>query len=85
MIAEKARVDHVTVGAVRKAVEATGEIHQSDTRVGKNGVEKPATTATPACQNRAGAFLHPPDRSELPGGQAEAPQGDLRDLRPLFA
>ncbi|OLP56925.1 hypothetical protein BJF92_11215 [Rhizobium rhizosphaerae] len=41
-IAEKVGVDHKTVGAIRKEMESTGEIPQSKTVVGRNGVRKPA-------------------------------------------
>lgn len=42
VIAEKARVSPTSVGSARAELEATVQIGQSDTRVGKNGVEKPA-------------------------------------------
>jgi len=41
VIAEKAKVNHETVGHARRKLEAGGGIRQSDKRVGKNGVEKP--------------------------------------------
>jgi ParB-like chromosome segregation protein Spo0J len=41
-VASKVGVDHKTVAAVRKAVEASGEIPQSETRVGQDGRERAA-------------------------------------------
>ena len=46
-IAKTAKVDHKTVGAVRRKGEATGEIPQSSSRVGMNGVAKPLTASKP--------------------------------------
>lgn len=45
VIAEKVGVHNETVGAARRALEHTDGIRQSDTRIGKNGVEKPARKA----------------------------------------
>lgn len=42
-IAEKARVSPTSVGSARAELEATVQIGQSETRIGKNGVEKPTT------------------------------------------
>jgi ParB-like chromosome segregation protein Spo0J len=41
-IADEAKVDHKTVGAVREAMEATGEIPQLDTTTGKDGKKRKA-------------------------------------------
>lgn len=45
VIAEKVGVSPTSVGAARAELEATVQIGQSDTRIGKNGVEKPARKA----------------------------------------
>jgi DNA-binding CsgD family transcriptional regulator len=44
-IAEEAGVSHHTVASARAHLEDTGQIAQSDIRIGKNGVEKPARKA----------------------------------------
>lgn len=51
VIAEKVGVHNETVGAARRALEHTDGIRQSDTRIGKNGVEKPV------CLNKRGRKL----------------------------
>jgi ParB-like nuclease domain len=58
-IAKQVKADHKTVGAVRKAKEATGEVSPVDKRVGADGKTRtqPAKKARPAAKAKAKATL----------------------------
>lgn len=63
-IAEKVGVSPTSVGTARAELEATVQIGQSDTRIGKNGVEKPARKA--AAKDAAEKAKAQTDASEKP-------------------
>jgi hypothetical protein len=45
-VAEQAKADHKTVGAVRQELESTGEIPQLERTKGKDGKKRPASRRT---------------------------------------
>jgi hypothetical protein len=86
-IAEQVKLDKNTVQDVRQALEASGEIHQSETRVSTSGQKrKPAKKATTrtAAEPKAAPAVEEPRAPEQPKG---ATTDDLRtwiDLKPAL-
>ena len=85
-IAERCKVDHKTVGKVRKESESTGEIPSSTTRTGKDGKDRPSSNPKPSKpkppENKPSAAPTPPAPAPSASGPPQPQEQQATPQKP---